>query len=193
MLLLPGAGLALARCCPLGDGGGWWWRSPRPSGSSLTPRIPPCCSQRACHQRPPPSPNCCWGPFHTKWRRRCEEVEGAARSGSGSTRAVLPIRHSSSTGRKDRLLPAGRPAGPLPRPLVSVPVLGACSCRRGEQHRAAHPLCPCPPRPGRQASRGLVGDSPRRGSAPFPGSAVWTPCGSREGRVTISGRLPGAR
>ena len=91
------------------------------------------------------------------------------------------------------LLSAGRPGGLLPRPLMSVPVLSVCSCRRGEQHRAADSLCPVPTRARMPSSTGGGrGDSPQRDSTPSPGSAVWTPCGSREGRVTVSGELPGA-
>lgn len=76
---------------------------------------------------------------------------------------------------------------------MSVPDLGAGSCRRGEKHRAADLLCLVPTWAMMPSSTGGGrGDSPRRDSAPSPGSEVWTPCGSREGRVTVDGELPGA-
>lgn len=76
---------------------------------------------------------------------------------------------------------------------MSVPDLGAGSCWRDEKHRAADLLCPVPTRAMTPSSTGGGRrDSPRRDSAPSPGSEVWTPCGSGEGRVTVDGELPGA-
>lgn len=95
-----------------------------------------------------------WGAFHAKWRppvrRRREPPERAGKHAGPSCPSDPLAPPATQTG----LLSAGRPGGLLPRPLLSVPVLAACSCRRGEQHRAADPLCPVPTRARMPSSTG---------------------------------------
>ena len=117
------------------------------------------------------------GAFHAcaKWRppvrRQRELLERVGKYAGPSCPSDPLAPPATQTG----LLSAGRPGGLLPRPLMSVPVLSACPCRRGEQHRAADSLCPVLTRARMPSSTGGGrGDSPQRDSTPSPGSAVWT-------------------
>ena len=84
----------------------------------------------------------------------CEEAEGAAGAGWEARRPILPIRPFGSTGHTDRAPLGWETWGPPPAASLECPSPRCLQLPRGEQHRAADPLCPVPTRARMPSSTG---------------------------------------